>query len=453
MIQPCKTVVPCAQTPNPVLGFNSETPDVLNKIGVADAPSIPPPLNSKWQEPTALVQQDVPVTTPANQATANLIAESQATQGAAAGWTTQDDMPIPTFQNGEQSAVLSCPGGSLFTFGIVAGLFSALTQAEADQKAASFFTRQQQLFDGCLNGMGADTLCLSTPGVMTLAVTGASFGNNEYTLWAVTGGTLPPGMKLNNGVAQIMGVVAQVTGTPTVTGSYSFTVRATTPAGTWLEALFTINVVGVTSGALPPATEGAAYSAQLVWAGFQAPVFSIAPGSALPAGLTMSSSGLITGTPTASGSFSVSVEITDPLINCQQTVTISVSAYTTYTLTPALNAGYTPQYFDGGANFPAGIYQISYVTGAVQAAFEIGTPWQVNSGFAPAFFIYDSSSINITLFPPAMPFFASQAAAEAGNNGQTFQWNHSGGQIGLYVIPNITLPGSTNPTFQLTRLS
>ena len=68
----------------------------------------------------------------------------------------------------------------------------------------------------------------------------------------------------------------------------------------------------ITSTTPPAAVVGQAYSYQLTASGGVAPyVWTLLAGSTLPAGLTLSSTGLISGTPTASGSVSFSVVCTD----------------------------------------------------------------------------------------------------------------------------------------------
>lgn len=70
--------------------------------------------------------------------------------------------------------------------------------------------------------------------------------------------------------------------------------------------------VWVTSGTLPQATPGTAYSYQLSATDDSgvAPIYTLASGS-LPTGLSISSSGLISGTPSNSGTFNFTVRATD----------------------------------------------------------------------------------------------------------------------------------------------
>jgi hypothetical protein len=69
--------------------------------------------------------------------------------------------------------------------------------------------------------------------------------------------------------------------------------------------------LAVTTTALPGAAKGSTYSANLTALGGTSPYsWSIASGQ-LPTGLTLSSTGVITGTPSASGEFNFTVQVTD----------------------------------------------------------------------------------------------------------------------------------------------
>ncbi|MCU1559017.1 MAG: hypothetical protein JWN09_3012, partial [Microbacteriaceae bacterium] len=70
-----------------------------------------------------------------------------------------------------------------------------------------------------------------------------------------------------------------------------------------IQSAFTVIPPLFTSGTPPPSTVGVAYSFQLSASGVPVPTFWIATG-ALPAGLTLSSTGVISGTPTAVGTSS-----------------------------------------------------------------------------------------------------------------------------------------------------
>jgi uncharacterized protein YhjY with autotransporter beta-barrel domain len=141
----------------------------------------------------------------------------------------------------------------------------------------------------------------------------ATGGTATYS-YAVTSGGLPAGLSLaSNG---------KITGAPTTQGTYGFTITAT-DSSTGTGAPFTGStaynvtiaapnvVVGPTT--MAAATVGAAYNQAFTATGGTAPyTFALGDGSGpLPAGLTLSSTGALTGTPTAAGTFPIEVQATD----------------------------------------------------------------------------------------------------------------------------------------------
>jgi hypothetical protein len=408
---------------------------------------IPPLLGSTWDRAAAFVALDVPVGTPGDQQTADLLAESAAFQQAAAGWKAADGFPVITYQSAEQSVTETCSDGSLFTFGVVPGLFIAFTQAEADGAALSYCQRQIQLHQVCLSA-SLPVLCLNESAIVEIEATGFTLHNSQENLWELTGGELPPGLTFNGGSLAAPSVL--ITGLPTMAGAYTFSIKVTTPQGDFMEKAFTLDVVGVTSTVLPTVTALVPISFQLLWQGFDAPAFVAAN---LPPGLSMNSAGVISGTPTLTGDFTFVVDVTDSVANCQTEISLSVNAYPTYQVTPALNG--VIAYFNSGAIFPAGTYQISYVNGAVHSNSPAG--WYLNNDLAgSAFFMrYPGSNVppwGDPEFPGTGTPLADQAAVEAANNGRFWQFVHTGGQIGVYNPGGVTA-GSPSPTFLLTRIS
>lgn len=137
----------------------------------------------------------------------------------------------------------------------------------------------------------------------------ASGGIAPYT-FAVTEGALPPGLTLSSA-----GVIS---GTPSTMGSFSFTITATDSLGCPGTQAYTMIIAGPNCPVIdvqPPTLVapilGTPYSATITASGGIAPyVFTVSAGM-LPAGLSLSFAGDITGTPTASGTFSFTVTATD----------------------------------------------------------------------------------------------------------------------------------------------
>jgi hypothetical protein len=133
----------------------------------------------------------------------------------------------------------------------------------------------------------------------------ASGGTKSY-VWAIESGTLPSGLTLASG---------KISGTPTVSGSQTLVVRVTDTAGrTAISGPLTIYVapkLAILTATLPGATKGAAYSFTLNAEGGLGPYTWSKSSGTIPSGLTLSSAGVLSGTPTASGTFSMTVKIAD----------------------------------------------------------------------------------------------------------------------------------------------
>jgi hypothetical protein len=140
---------------------------------------------------------------------------------------------------------------------------------------------------------------------------------------SVTGGTAPYNFSivagaLPNGMV-IDGVTGDIHGEPIDAGSFSFTVKVTDSLGGFGTTSFSITVdtapgtttVTPVGSVLHDAIAGASYSESMSAVGGTSPyTFSISAGS-LPTGMTMNSSGAISGTPTALGLFLFTVQVQD----------------------------------------------------------------------------------------------------------------------------------------------
>ena len=127
-------------------------------------------------------------------------------------------------------------------------------------------------------------------------------------------GTPPPGLTLNASTGLL-------SGTLTTAGSYPFTVKLTdslspTPISASHDFTMVVNPLRITNATnriLPSGTINTAYSFQLTASGGTPPyAFTIASGSSIPSGLTLSSGGLINGTPSNSSySSETQIVVTD----------------------------------------------------------------------------------------------------------------------------------------------
>src|SRR5437588_1412929 len=135
----------------------------------------------------------------------------------------------------------------------------------------------------------------------------ASAGTSPYS-WSLSSGTLPTGLSLSSS--------GTLSGTPTVAGAFPFTVTVKDAATGSASASLSINVVGlpplqITSSQLPGGTVASTYSATLSASGGTSPYsWSVSSGT-LPTGLSLSSSGTLSGTPTVAGAFPFTVGVKD----------------------------------------------------------------------------------------------------------------------------------------------
>ena len=123
--------------------------------------------------------------------------------------------------------------------------------------------------------------------------------------YSVTSGAMPPGLSLN-------AATGAITGMPTTTGSFSFTVSATVGAcvgsRNYTVTIACSTISFTTSSPLPAGSAGVAYSQMLNVTPAGSYTFSLVAGS-LPGGLTLNpGTGLISGTPATTGTSTFTVK-------------------------------------------------------------------------------------------------------------------------------------------------
>lgn len=168
----------------------------------------------------------------------------------------------------------------------------------------------------------AEPLTLAVPnGPLPAATLGTQYGFGITALgggtrpvtWSVVSGSLPPGLSVikNWGNSSTM-----INGTPTRTGTYSFTLRARDKDGNSTTGKYSIQVGGAAALSIANAGSllvggrlGQSYTANLFAAGGVAPyTWSIA--GTLPTGLRLSGNQIV-GTPEARGTWTFTAVLTD----------------------------------------------------------------------------------------------------------------------------------------------
>ena len=221
---------------------------------------------------------------------------------------------------------------------------------------------------------------------VTLTATG---GTGTYT-WGVTG-ALPTGLTLNASTGEISGI-------PTVTSNlnHTFTVTDQTPPTPQRATKpLRLNIGGAppklvitTNSPLPAGTVTQPYNVALASSGgIGAKTWDISSGS-LPAGLTLSPAGVISGAPQATGTSSPTFRVRDAA-NPQDTATKQLSLTVTLPTPPKIT---TTSLFAG--TFKGAYNQTVSVTGG------IGTlVWGVTSGALPPGLTLNASNGNISGIP------------------------------------------------------
>lgn len=181
---------------------------------------------------------------------------------------------------------------------------------------------------GCGSGSGmrlsitTTSLSDGTVGTAYNEMVQVTGGTAPYT-WSVSAGSLPAGLNLGGGNAPSV----TISGTPNAAqNAASFTIRVTDSKTHTATQVFSMNIKNppgpsiATSPAPPAATATVPYAFTFTATGGLAPLTWSETGG-LPAGLSFSNGGTLFGKPTASGSFAISITVTDDV---QQTNTIPI---------------------------------------------------------------------------------------------------------------------------------
>lgn len=232
--------------------------------------------------------------------------------------TTTD---LPFAMTGElYSQALAASGTEPVAWSVASGELPAGLSLSADgiisgtpsTKGASSFAVE------AANDYGADTADFSItvvgPPVITVSDTlpateagkpyRFSFASDDNSAsWSAETDALPDGLSLAPD--------GKLSGTPHDSGFYTFSVKATNEHGSTTQA-FHLAVSGhpvITTSSLPDAAVGSPYSQKLSATGYpETFTWTLKPGSTLPEGLSLSADGIISGTPCATGTATITVQ-------------------------------------------------------------------------------------------------------------------------------------------------
>ncbi len=243
------------------------------------------------------------------------------------------------------------PGLTLSSDGLLAGAptaigtFNFAVEARDSSPAPGPFVSAQVAYSLTVTAPTVTVSPSSLPDGTTAAAYSQTFtasgGAGPYS-FAVTAGALPGGLALAADGALI--------GTPNAAGAFSFTVTATDALGFMGDQVIsvtiadpTVTVTAPTAGALVSGQVGTTYSQTFTATGGQGTHSFALDSGALPAGLTLSAAGELSGSPTQAGVFSFSVIAADasptpgPFISTPVAYTLEIAG-PTIVLTPAAGA-------------------------------------------------------------------------------------------------------------------
>ena len=233
----------------------------------------------------------------------------------------------------------SVPGMTLSADGVLSGIPAFVgTNSFWVEVSDSGGTIDRRLFSLIV---GTTAPRITTPGslpdgglgstyLLSLAIVG---GTAPYQ-WEVSSGTLPPGLSLNGA-----GILS---GTPTTSGTWTFSIRAVDYANLSASAPFTLSIPAIPLAITSPSPmvsgqQGLPYSQALTALGGVAPYSWSIDTGLLPPGLSLSSVGDITGIPTLTGIYSFTAVAMDASSrSVTKTLSIAIDLPTFTIITDAL---------------------------------------------------------------------------------------------------------------------
>ena len=357
-------------------------------------------------------------------------------------------LPTPTIGTAYSQTLSASGGTSAYTYTVSSGALPAwatlssagILSGTPNNTTAATFTVKATDANGCAGTLSytVTPVCpaisitptslaqgtVSTAYSQTLAASG---GTAPYGTWAITTGTLPTGLTLNAST----GIIS---GTPTATASpaTSITVRVNDTYGCQSTQIITLQicpVVTVSPATLTTPTVGTAYSQTLTAAGGTSAYTYTVSSGALPAWATLSSGGVLSGTPNSSTAATFTVKATD-VNGCAGT--------RSYTITPVC-----PTITIAQSSLPQGTVGTAYSqTLTASGGIAPYSTWTITAGTLPAGLTLDSVTGIISGTPTASASPATSITVRT-NDANGCQGSRA---VTLQICPVITLAPATPAT-------
>jgi outer membrane autotransporter protein len=286
--------------------------------------------------------------------------------------------------------------------GILSTLSPGTCTLHADQAGNGAFLPAPTVSQSFAIVVPGGAVSLSTPSPLPVGT-----GGTPYSLTFVSAGGATPYTYTETGALPAglsMTAAGTISGTPTSAGTYSITVTVTDAATQTAQKTYqlTINAPGIAlaPSTLPQGKVGAVYTSTTIAAsGGSAPYSYAVTSGAMPAGLTLSPAGVVSGSPTAAGSFNITVTATDKF-NFQgtQAYTIVVDQPTPIAVndTASVNA-------NGSATIPVTNVDTGPITSLTitqQPAHGTASVSGLNIVYTPAHDYFGSDSLKYTATGP-----------------------------------------------------
>ncbi|MBX7222264.1 MAG: putative Ig domain-containing protein [Blastocatellia bacterium] len=283
------------------------------------------------------------------------------------------------------------------------------------------------------------TLPNGAPGTGYSQLIDAWNGTGPYR-YAVTGGTLPPGLSLNpnNGL---------ISGTPAAANSFTFTIEATDSNGCKGTRTYTVSIGGgggggcpaiaIGPGSLATGTLGASFTQTFTATGAAGPfTFTVAAGS-LPNGLSLNAAtGVVSGTLNNAGTFSFTIRATNQA-GCSGSQSYSLLVVSNE---PCPTLAINPPTIDNGA--------VSIPYSQLISASQGNGPYtyQVSSGILPAGLLLDATTGLLSGVPSqdgSFTFTVRATDARGCNNSQVYSLMIASNGCPAIVFRPSTLPSAS----------